>query len=494
MRLAVGALLFEGNTFSPVVSERCDFAAKYLCEGDAILAELSGTGTEIAGALDVARARRVSIVPLLATHGGAGGRVSQSCYAVLKASLLSRLAAAGALDGVYLALHGAFVAEGTDDVEADILAAVRSIVGAIPVVVSCDLHAHVTETMLRLCDALIGYQHYPHDDTYETGQRCMQLLVDIVDGSIKPVMRACRAPMIVPAQRQRTRGDGPGALIFNLARSLETASIRAVSHFWVQPWMDLAEMGFTAVVVGTDATLAASAADRVARTAWQIRNDLLVETHSPAEAIGAGAALDGLVVLVDAADCVGGGASGDSAVVLAALLRHAPDAPAAIHIVDPETVAEAQRHDVGERFIARLGNKLDKSYGAPVQLEVTLVSRSVGRFTYSGGLMRGVEARMGATAVLRAGAVEILVASLSAYEYADEAFAANGIATREKKFVVVKNPMNYQTAYADAAASFILDTPGPTTANLETLSWRRLDRPTFPIDAIFEPRFVGFPA
>jgi microcystin degradation protein MlrC len=108
--------------------------------------------------------------------------------------------------------------------------------------------------------------------------------------------------------------------------------------------------------------------------------------------------------------------------------------------------------------------------------------------------MRGVEARMGVTAVLRAGAVEILVSSLSAYEYADEAFAANGIATREKKFIVVKNPMNYQTAYADAAACFILDTPGPTTANLAALSWRRLDRPTFPIDADFEPRFVGFPA
>ena len=97
------------------------------------------------------------------------------------------------------------------------------------------------------------------------------------------------------------------------------------------------------------------------------------------------------------------------------------------------------------------------------------------------------------TIALRAGAVEILVASLSAYEYADEAFAANGILTREKKFVVVKNPMNYQTAYADAAARFILDTPGPTTANLAALTWRHLDRPTFPIDPAFEPRFVVFP-
>jgi microcystin degradation protein MlrC len=493
MRLAVGALLFEGNTFSPVISERQDFVAKYLCEGEAIVTDLSDTGTEIAGALNIARAQDIAIVPLLATHGGAGGRVSQACYAELKASLLRRLSAAGPLGGIYLALHGAFVADGIDDVEGDILAAVRNIVGTIPLVVSCDLHAHVTDAMLRLCDALIGYQHYPHDDTYETGQRCTQLLIDIIAGTIKPVMRACRAPMIVPAQRQRTRGHGPGARIFDLARSLEMGSIRAVSHFWVQPCMDLPNMGFTAVVVGTDAVDATSAAERVARTAWQIRSDLLVETRSPVEAIAAGAALDGLVVLVDTADCVGGGASGDSAIVLAELLRQAPDAPAAIHIVDPGVAAEAQRHDIGDRFTVRLGNKLDKSYGAPLEIEVVFVSCSDGRFTYSGGLMRGVEARMGTTAVLRVGALEILVASLSAYEYSDEAFAANGILTRQKKFVVVKNPMNYQTAYADAASCFTLDTPGPTTVNLAKLPWQHLDRPTFPIDRIFEPRFVVFP-
>ena len=45
-------------------------------------------------------------------------------------------------------------------------------------------------------------------------------------------------------------------------------------------------------------------------------------------------------------------------------------------------------------------------------------------------------------------------------------------------------------AYADAAAQFILDTPGPTTPNLKSLAWSRLNRPTFPLDANFKPSFT----
>jgi hypothetical protein len=42
--------------------------------------------------------------------------------------------------------------------------------------------------------------------------------------------------------------------------------------------------------------------------------------------------------------------------------------------------------------------------------------------------------------------------------------------------------MNYQQAYAAAAAMFILDTPGPTTPNLAALDFRAVDRPLFPLD------------
>ena len=496
LRIAIGALLFEGNTLSPVVTGRADFASKYLASGDEIPAKLASTNTEVGGALEVFRGADVDVAPLLATHGGAGGRVAAKCYAEFRDELLARLKAAGKVDGVYLALHGAFIAEGTDDAEGEILAAVAAIVGRdVPIAVSCDLHGHITPEMLRHARILIGYREYPHDDTRETGARAATLLLRTLRGQIRPVTRLRRAPMILPAQRQRTKGDGPMMDVVRLARGREAdGTVLAASYFCVQPWLDLPGVGVTAVVVADgDASVADRVAEEILQLYWRKRREFLVPTEKPAEAIRKGRSLPGgPIILADAADCVGGGASGDSSVVLRALLEHAPDQSAAIHIVDPVMVAEARKVGPGGRFRARLGNHIATAGGPPVQAEVTVERvEPKARFLYSGGLMGGVEASMGDSVLLAIGPIRVLCTSLSSYEYADEHFLALGLDARKLKFVVVKNPMNYQQAYTGAPAMFVLDTPGPTTCNLASVAWRRLDRPCFPMEDGFDPVFIG---
>jgi microcystin degradation protein MlrC len=483
MRFAVGALLFEGNTFSPVVARRADFAAKYLHEGSAMLEALRGTGTEIGGAIDEAAAGGDVLVPLIATHGGAGGRVAAETTREFVSTLLARIAALPPVDGIYLALHGAFVSQDSLDVEGELLRAVRALRPGVPLAVSCDLHAHVTDAMLAHCDVLTGYRHYPHDDTHETGRRALAMLREIVAGRLKPVMVRCRLPLIVPAQKQRTRGDGPMAELRALAEELTAGPIRDIAHFCVQPWIDAPGLGFTTVVTAHDDAAAAEAiAARVAAAMWDRRHRFLVDTLAPAAAIARGLATEGLVVLADAADCVGGGASGDSAAALRALLAHAPGIPAAIHLADGVAAAAALAAGPGARIGIGIGNRRDPAYGAPLQVEAEVLRPAPESFVYAGGLMRGVRAEAGPSAVLRVGAVDVLVTSNACYEYGDEAFATAGIDARARKFVVVKNPMNYQQTYAGAAAMFILDTPGPTTPNLAGLDFRAVERPLFPLD------------
>ena len=483
MRFAVGALLFEGNTFSPVVARRADFAAKYLHEGSAMLEALRGTGTEIGGAIDEAAAGGDVLVPLIATHGGAGGRVAAETTREFVSTLLARIAALPPVDGIYLALHGAFVSQDSLDVEGELLRAVRALRPGVPLAVSCDLHAHVTDAMLAHCDVLTGYRHYPHDDTHETGRRALAMLREIVAGRLKPVMVRCRLPLIVPAQKQRTRGDGPMAELRALAEELTAGPIRDIAHFCVQPWIDAPGLGFTTVVTAHDDAAAAEAiAARVAAAMWDRRHRFLVDTLAPAAAIARGLATEGLVVLADAADCVGGGASGDSAAALRALLAHAPGIPAAIHLADGVAAAAALAAGPGARIGIGIGNRRDQAYGAPLQVEAEVLRPAPESFVYAGGLMRGVRAEAGPSAVLRVGAVDVLVTSNACYEYGDEAFATAGIDARARKFVVVKNPMNYQQTYAGAAAMFILDTPGPTTPNLAGLDFRAVERPLFPLD------------
>ena len=108
-------------------TELQDFRNKYLETGSAVIDRLAGTRTEMAGAIEVLREGGHEIVPLIATHGGSGGIVTRDCHAYLRDRLLDTLDAAGPVDGVFLALHGAMCAEGVDDVEGDLLARVAGL-------------------------------------------------------------------------------------------------------------------------------------------------------------------------------------------------------------------------------------------------------------------------------------------------------------------------------------------------------------------------------
>ena len=206
---------------------------------------------------------------------------------------------------------------------------------------------------------------------------------------------------------------------------------------------------------------------------------------SPADAIRAGLAVDGgPVVLLETADCAGGGASGDSVATLAALLEMGEPAPAAlVPVVDPAVAAASHRAGVGSSLEVRLGHGLDPKWGAPLAVEVRVLSLHDGHFLYIGGIWDGVAGEMGPAAVLAIGAVRVLVTSHATYDWADEQWQAVGIDPRQTKFVVAKNPMNYHNVYdAVAKAVFILDTPGPTPATIRQHSLQRMPRPYFPAD------------
>jgi microcystin degradation protein MlrC len=492
LRIAVGAMLFEGNTLSPVRTTLDDFRNKYLARGREVL-DLADSGIEIAGALQVLNSIDAEIVPLLATHGGAGGRVTGDCHTTLKAWMLEALRDAGDLDGVYLALHGAMIAEGIDDVETDLLVAVRDIVGDIPVVISCDLHAHVTPSMVELADAIVGYQHYPHDDAFETGVRSVGLLARTLRGEVKPVMAMRKVAAIFPAGTHGTREPGPMRDLYRKARAQEaTSRPLTLSYFPVQPWLDLPEVGFAAVAVTDgDEDDAVRIVDGVVRDVWRRRHEFEVQALTPVAALRAGAEVEGgPVVLAEVSDCVGGGASGDSAILLEAYLSGGHKESLAIHIVDPETAAQAAKAGIGATFDAQIGNKMYPGYGVPVAASVAVERLFDGRFTYVGGLMAGIEASMGPCAVLALVGARVLVSTHSAYEYADEQFQCAGIDTRNFKYVVAKNPMNYKHAYASAPKQIVVRSPGPTTADLASVDWRRLSRPFFPADDPDEPPFL----
>src|SRR5690606_9307587 len=228
-----------------------EFRQNYLHEGDAILSGLRGGDVEVSGALQVLQAQGAELVPLIATHGGCGGQVTRECFETLKEKLLARLRG-HAVDGVFLALHGAMICEQTDDAEAELLEAVRALVGAVPIVITCDLHAHITPRLLALCDAIVGYQQYPHDDPFETGGRAAGILVRAVAGGARPVMAMQKLAMLVSPTAAGTRERTPMRAMYKAARAIEALpGVLALSYFPSTPWAEREEGG-TAFVLVTD--------------------------------------------------------------------------------------------------------------------------------------------------------------------------------------------------------------------------------------------------
>src|SRR5690349_10626667 len=116
MRIAIGSFVQESHSFSPVPGSWAHFGAGAVLRGATLIAERTGTQTELGGAIEVAAEQGVELVPLLsATATASAGPLRQTVFEALLGELLDRLRAAPPVDGLFLALHGGLVAEGYDD-------------------------------------------------------------------------------------------------------------------------------------------------------------------------------------------------------------------------------------------------------------------------------------------------------------------------------------------------------------------------------------------
>jgi len=159
--IAVGGFQHETNTFAPSKADYTAFEQgggwPPLTFGDAIAPRLSGANIPAAGAFDALHAAGHRTIGLAWGAASPSAQVTRDAFERIVGEMLARLQQAGAVDGVYLDLHGAMVTEHLDDGEGEILARVRKVVGArVPIVASLDLHANVTRAMIAHADGLVA--------------------------------------------------------------------------------------------------------------------------------------------------------------------------------------------------------------------------------------------------------------------------------------------------------------------------------------------------
>jgi microcystin degradation protein MlrC len=384
------------------------------------------------------------------------------------------------------------VAGDSDDPEGWLAASVREIVGpAVPVAMTLDLHGNVTDRMVEMLDIVVGYEHYPHDDCFPTGQRVARLLLRTARGEIRPTTCRVRLPMILTAFNASTFGDGPFARLERATRAIEKeAGILSASMFYIGSYIDILEMGCcTLVIADDDPDLAARGAHRLADQYWADRAQYLVEAIPVAEALRRGRAIEGgPVILLNTADTTGGGAAGDSIDVAAGLIAAGVSEPALAMVVDPEAAAACHAAGEGATVTLGIGHHVDPRWGEPAEITGRVTKLTDGRFRYAGGIFGGTEASMGPSAVLAVGGLQLLVMSRSTYDWCDEQYRSAGLDPSLAKWVEAKNMMNFRRAYGDILkAAYVLDCPGPTPPDMRSLPFTRARRPWYPLDDIGEP-------
>jgi microcystin degradation protein MlrC len=461
MRIVVGGIQHETNTFSPLPTRLADFQ---VLRGQALLRELglpAEPGVELVATVDA--------------HAWPGGLVERAAYEALKAELLDGLRAALPVDGVYLALHGAMEVEGVDKAEADLLRAVREVAGpGVPVTVSLDLHANVTPSMVELTDGFTAYRTAPHTDERETRRRAYALLLRCLREGLRPASALVKPPLVLSGEEAITAAE-PMASLLRLCEEIERLPGMLSACLLVGcAWTDVPHVTTSVIATSAgDPELAASQARRLAEALWERRGDFRfdVETGSIDECIErALASVERPAFITDAGDNPTAGAPGDVPLFADRLLAHGVTDAVCASIPDPVAVAACREVGVGGILSLRIGGVLDPVTAPP--LAVTGEVRHLWDDPTSGeGL-----------AVLRVAGVDIALTTHRRTFTAPEHFIHAGIDPLTRQIIVVKQGYLFAELAAIAPRALMALSPGYTDLVLERLPYRRLVRPVYPFD------------
>ena len=486
MRVAVIHIGQETNDFNPVPTTLADFEAFGIYEGNEMLERMRGRG-QVGGCVDaVAEAGgQVEWVPIISAWAMAGGRITTEARLFFEDKIRTGLRKAGRLDAVAAHLHGAASAEGVDDVEGAQLSICREVLGReVPIVLSLDHHANVTQRMVDLSTAIVGHRTQPHD-TYDTGRVAGALLLRILRREVRPVI-AWRKLRLITHQEQYLTAHGPMKTWFDQARTMERdPRVLHVAPCPMQPWVDVAEGGWATVVnVDGDRALAERLADESADLAWSMRDDFMQkEAVNIDDAVRkADAAERGVVVLSDTGDTVFGGTAGDSNLVLEAILRLGVKSRALIPLISHKTVARLAAAGEGAMVTLPIGGD-STAFFTPIT--VTGRVRKIADGHVKVAVFQQPEFDQGKTAVFETGPVTMLITERTgAAGNVPDVYRAFGIEPTDYKMAVLKTASNFQFFRPISSQVIRVDTRGPGQSDVRGLPWRRVPRPIFPLDEI----------
>lgn len=469
-RIAICGIHIEASTFTP---HRSGLDVFNVTRGQQLLDRYPflKPGMELAEA-----AEWVGIL-----HAGAlpGGAVLAETYAELKDEIVTGLRAQGPFDAVFFDIHGAMSVVGMTDAEVDLLDAVRGVVGDVPISTSMDLHGNVSEALFAGSDLLTCYRTAPHVDVWETRERAVRNLLEVLASGRRPAKALVHVPVLLPGEMTSTRLEPALSLYERVGVVAEREGVIDAAVWIGFAWADEDRCCGAVVVTGWDEQAVREGADELGTLFWRSREgfEFVAPTGPFDECLETALTSDQRpFFLSDSGDNPGAGGADDVTVTLAALAGrpeiHEGRVTALLaSIVDPAASRLAHEVGVGQSARFELGGHIDTREPGSQLLEMEVAQLSA-------------NARGGRVALLRQGGLHVIVTERRD-QYAElEQYLAAGIDPATMDIVVVKMGYLEPDLFALQQGWLLTLTPGGVDQDIVRLPYQQRRRPLFPFEDV----------
>jgi microcystin degradation protein MlrC len=487
-RLFAASLATETNTFSPIPTSRLSFEQAFYAPAGRHPDEPKLCSAPLLVARRRAAEEGFTLIEGSCFWAEPSGTVGRAAYEDMRDEILGQLGAAMPVDGVLMGFHGAFVAEGYDDAEGDLLERIRAIVGP-ECVIGCeyDPHCHLTEKRVRLADISVLFKEYPHVDFMERGEEVVTLVLRTLRGEIRPTTSlydprmwdfypTTTEPMRSFVDRIKAKEGKDGVLSISIAHGFMHA--------------DVPDMGSRVLVV-TDGRKADGdrLAETLGRELWEKRGQWCAAALPLEEGLPRVLAHNrGTAILAEPTDNAGGGAASDNTLTIHELRKRGAKNVAVAPLWDPVAVAFCHMAGLGARLPLRFGGKASAGSGAPVDAEVEVIGLARDTWQHFGA----ARVPLGDAAAIRiAGGIDVVLIASRTQALGTELFTHLGLDPAAYRVLVLKSAQHFVGAFGPIASLILrAETGGACPTDPRRHPYTKLRRPLWPLDRQFEGRLV----
>ncbi len=476
-KVAIAGIAIESSTFSPARTHEEAFHAR---SGDAVLDYYPFMSK------DSTDRNRAIWFPTITGHALPGGTVTREAYESLLTKTLEILKTNLPYDGLFLDIHGAMSVVGLDDAEGDFITRIREVVGYKTLIsTSMDLHGNVSKKLAEESDLITCYRMAPHEDAMESKKRALENLLDrLENGKGKPQFKAwIPVPILLPGEKTSTRIE-PGKSLYAKVDPITKREGIIDAAIWIgYAWADEPRNHAVVMVTGDDQEAVATAAEELANSFWEVRNEFVFVAPTATLEESLELAISSTkqpYIISDMGDNPTAGGAGDVTWTLQEILKR-PEFKSAkgktliyASIPGPELVASALEVGVGGEVEGLAGAAVDDRYAPPVKLKGIVTAIEKGD--------KNAEVEV----VVKVGSVSVIVTKKRKPYHREKDFTRLGLDPRKADILVVKIGYLVPELY-DMRADWIMAlTPGGVDQDLERLDYKRIGRPMFPLDKNME--------